>query len=156
MADPTHVNFSCDCGKQLRAGIEEAGNRVRCPECDRVLKVPIPSIETTDYDIRSIHHGSADTGPGFDLETRDAPIPIDERPTAGPVIHHGGPDAARSRQYKVLSRLDDWFAAAFHPNDLEEALNFYALQGWTLHTILSVRVGPDGKDELIAVLERQG
>jgi hypothetical protein len=37
------IDFTCDCGKSLQAREEHAGQRTRCPDCGRELRIPEPS-----------------------------------------------------------------------------------------------------------------
>src|SRR5437588_12493077 len=37
------IDFTCDCGKPLRAREEHAGQRTRCPDCGRELIIPTGS-----------------------------------------------------------------------------------------------------------------
>lgn len=63
----------------------------------------------------------------------------------------------RIKEYKVLTQKDKWFSGKFDPARLEEALNAYADQGWTVIAVTTASitgfVGAN-RDELIVVLER--
>lgn len=42
------INYTCECGKQLRFRPEHAGRKTKCPECDATLTVP--ETETDDLE----------------------------------------------------------------------------------------------------------
>src|SRR3954469_10726214 len=46
---PMSIQFSCKCGKALRADEKQAGKQVQCPSCGRGLTVPTPS--TADFKV---------------------------------------------------------------------------------------------------------
>lgn len=61
------------------------------------------------------------------------------------------------KEYKVLTQKDKWFSGKFDPQLLEQALNAYAKQGWTVTTAFSASVVAlfgAARDEAIVVLER--
>jgi hypothetical protein len=64
--------------------------------------------------------------------------------------------AAGRREYKVLTRKNLWFSGEFSPEGLQEALNTYAQQGWSLKSTMVLSIpGPEGsRDELIVIMER--
>jgi len=82
-----------------------------------------------------------------------APPTTSSSPSTG-----GAKDSAIStkREYKVLTRKNLWFTGDFNPDGLQEALNSFAQQGWTLKSTVVLGVpGPEGsRDELIVILER--
>lgn len=41
------------------------------------------------------------------------------------------------QQYKVLKQKGKWFSGKFDPQRLEEAINSYAKQGWSVKTAFS-------------------
>ena len=60
------------------------------------------------------------------------------------------------KEYKVLTQKDKWFSGKFDPSKLEQALNAYAQQGWTLVTCAAADIAGFGttRQEFVAVLER--
>src|SRR5206468_3474856 len=45
------ISVSCDCGKQLRVKDDLAGKKIRCPECQAVLRVgPAPAMPPPPID----------------------------------------------------------------------------------------------------------
>lgn len=150
------IHVICSCGKQLNAREDSAGKRIRCPFCDRVLQVPVPVMETSDFEVQPLPAGN---NVRINADVVDVPIPIPIPIIPNPVeavdVSNLTESAAKTRrQYKVLSRQDPWFAGNFHPDDLEEALNSYALQGWHLHSIFPVRPPNAETEEVVVVLER--
>ena len=64
---------------------------------------------------------------------------------------------ASKKQYKVLTQKDKWFSGKFDPAKLEEALNAYAEQGWTVTGIATAKIPglmASVREELIVILER--
>ena len=60
------------------------------------------------------------------------------------------------KQYKILSQKDKWFSGKFDPAKLEQAINGYAQQGWTVKAAFSADIpGVMGsREEAIVILER--
>ena len=49
-ADPEYVEFECDfCSEPVKIAIAEAGKRVPCPSCRRIIKVPEPKKDKKDW-----------------------------------------------------------------------------------------------------------
>lgn len=46
-----------------------------------------------------------------------------------------------THEYKVMTQRDRWFMGKFSPERLEEAVNFYAAEGWRVVGITSADVG---------------
>jgi hypothetical protein len=46
-----------------------------------------------------------------------------------------------AKQYKVLTQRDEWFRGKFDPERLEEAINYYARQGWEIVGVATTDVG---------------
>ncbi len=61
------------------------------------------------------------------------------------------------KQYLVLTQKDKWFSGKFDPQKLQEALNAYAQQGWTLCTCATADIPGFGstRQEFIAVMQRE-
>ncbi|MBX6315524.1 MAG: DUF4177 domain-containing protein [Isosphaeraceae bacterium] len=66
------------------------------------------------------------------------------------------PSAGGQRQYKVLTQKDKWFSGKFDPEKLEQAVNAYAGQGWTVRGITTASIPGFGgnREELIVLMER--
>ena len=153
MSSPSTISVACACGRSFQAPVGAAGKRARCPSCDKAVRVPIPSLETAEIDQSGSEVVPIPLGEPFPIEARIATA------SPGPAISPGTAGKATTlaglREYKVLSRLDEWFASGgFRPDELEMALNTYAAQGWRLHSILAVPAGEPKAEEVIAILER--
>ena len=61
------------------------------------------------------------------------------------------------KRYKVLSQKDKWFSGKFDPQKLEDALNAYSEQGWTLKAAATADIVSfgGGRQEFIAIMERE-
>jgi len=57
------------------------------------------------------------------------------------------------KEYKVMTQKDKWFSGKFDPIKLEDALNSYAQQGWTLVSCATADIS-ESRQEFVAVLER--
>ena len=44
------------------------------------------------------------------------------------------------KQYKILTQKDKWFSGKFDPQRLEEAINAYAQQGWSVKAAFSAEI----------------
>lgn len=61
------------------------------------------------------------------------------------------------KEYKILTQKDKWFSGKFDPQRLEEAINSYAQQGWSVKAAFSAEIpGFIGanREEAIIILER--
>ena len=143
MADGLLV-FECgECGQTLKAPPADAGRKVRCPTCGASSRVPIPTVETAsdvEVPLEQILRVGSRSRPA------DERIPLDDDPPRG--------DASPLREYKVVGGRALIAGEGPPAAELESGLNALAAQGWTLHTLASVRNGPNGEKELLAVFER--
>lgn len=155
------ILWNCHCGKQLQARDDAAGKRVKCPFCDKIQLAPVPTLETSDFDIQAIR-----TNARGEVLNQAAPPPsypgaiqLEDGATAtvsvAPLAQASDTHSHAPKQYKVLTRRDDWFSGDFHPDDLEQALNFYSGQGWCLRAAFVTRLAVESpQDEVIVILER--
>ncbi len=61
------------------------------------------------------------------------------------------------KQYKVLSQKDKWFSGKFDPAKLEDAINSYAQQGWSVKAAFTAEIPGllgGAREEAIIILER--
>lgn len=56
------------------------------------------------------------------------------------------------KQYKVLTQKGKWFSGKFDPQRLEEAINSYAKQGWSVKTAFSAVTL--SREDAVIILER--
>ncbi len=61
------------------------------------------------------------------------------------------------KEYKVLTQKDKWFTGKFDPAALEQALNSYAQQGWTVKAAFSASIPGFGgaREEALVIMERE-
>ena len=76
--------------------------------------------------------------------------------SGGPVAISEDGSADTRVEYKVLTQKDRFFGGKFDPVKLEEALNSYAHQGWTVTGIATADIPSfgGGRQELVVVLSR--
>ena len=61
------------------------------------------------------------------------------------------------KEYKVLTRKDDWLTEEVNPEALENILNEYASQGWRVVSAVTAQVFgllAGKRDEIVIILER--
>lgn len=177
------IDVACDCGKGFQVKDEHAGRRAKCPNCGTVVR--IPASHSSDSDDRSRILGDPARTPEANSETRlleeikalleaflsQASTSVQSTPAAMPSVESPEwlddlepssgqatpPALSRGRkQYKVLTQKDKWFSGKFDPQRLEEAVNSYASQGWSVKGIATASVPGFGgnRDELIVLMER--
>ena len=61
------------------------------------------------------------------------------------------------KKYKVLTQKDKWFSGKFDPQNLEDAINAYAEQGWTVVGCATADIPGFGgsRQEFVTILERE-
>jgi hypothetical protein len=157
------IVFQCTCGRPLRASDEYVGKKTKCPGCGQILIIPAEDPKTSaapaadDPFVVNLDSSATDSvrlNQADPSRSSGAVIKLDtgyENVTAS--------DIARtqdgSRQYHVLGQKDLGFTK-FNAAKLEEALNTYARQGWSLNTAQVMNIPGHGgnHDELIVILER--
>jgi len=161
------ISVRCRCGGEFAAKDEHAGRRARCPTCGDVLVIP-PND-------RSDAIGGGDADDGDWEEDRDSlrvmthvrDLLVD---CASALEQLSGRisqlveltrESVQStqvvpKQYKILTQKDKWFSGKFDPATLEQALNSYAEQGWTVSTTATATIPGFGgnREEIIVILER--
>lgn len=68
------------------------------------------------------------------------------------------PKLTNMKEYKVLSQKDKWFSGKFDPERLEEALNAYASQGWSVVTSSTAQFPgflSGVREEIVIIMERE-
>lgn len=169
------ITFRCTCGKQSDLPESALGKRVRCNFCGALsIVAPQAAEEHPELDwethIAESLLSTAEVpvvGPGATgvLEAEpvvEAPALFDEVPPAeaeeaveaeapAPVARVEG-----AKEYKVLTQRDKWFGGRFEPERFEEALNFFAGQGWVVRSMAAGSIGgfSGNREELVVLLER--
>ncbi len=164
------IVFTCSCGRLLRARPEFAGKRTKCPHCGSAVPIPdrmglddgmspsplptTPSATGDDWSLAPIRLDDAATGPTPRIELSGSTDIM--AVAAPPPPTDVAPAGQADRLYKVLTHKDLGFAAKFDPARLEETLNRYSSQGWTVKSTVVMNLpshaGPH--DELVVILER--
>jgi len=77
--------------------------------------------------------------------------------TQGKFIESPSTHPAGTKEYKLMTQRDKWFEGKFELPRMEEAINYYAKQGWTVRSLTSTQVtgfsgGP--REELVVLFER--
>lgn len=150
------IDMTCGCGRTMRAKDEHAGRRARCQGCGQILTVPVPRAAVDD-DKPII----ADEDDAVD-SSREAELLMALREIRGLLTSiaesAGASKEGRSaRQYKVLTQKDKWFSGKFDPERLEQAINAYAGQGWSVCGVTTASfpgLMGGARDEMIVLLER--
>jgi hypothetical protein len=165
------IEFACNlCGKSLKAKDEAAGKRTRCPYCQGVVTVPqlaaVGATATTEG--AGAGKPAAEGNDGADeiaVATGKSSFKIVpfssttfEAVSKLPPVAEATPstEPGRTKQYKVLTPKDMGFIAKFDAAKLEETINAWAKQGWTLHTaVVQTHVSHTGTHhDLLVFLER--
>ena len=133
----THIQFKCPhCNQSMDAPFEMLGQLIECPACSQTVEVQ-----------------KMPTRPPLAPPALPRVVPKLKMPL--PPKSPGKP--ARGKEYKVLTPKDKWFAGEFSPEKLEQALNFYAAQGWRVVSVATacMPTAPGGaREELIVVMGR--
>ena len=165
------------CGETGKIPPSLIGARIKCKKCSTSfvvspseIKIPAPEAASgpTPVVARRSRHGievegldesawasvtvdSAEPGPRDHQQTAE-PLPDDAE--AAFAAH---PEGHALKQYKILTPKDKYFANKFSLELLEEALNHFARQGWTVRGMATPHVaGFSGGDreQFVILLER--
>lgn len=152
------IAVTCQCGRSFKAKDEHAGLRAKCPSCGVVLD--IPKEDHASSPPSSNGHEAADVMSESQMANTleeikallAAMTQLLQAREAAPTVA----SAAGQHQYKVLTQKDKWFSGKFDPEKLEQAVNAYAGQGWSVKGITTASIPGFGgnRDELIVLLER--
>jgi DNA-directed RNA polymerase subunit M/transcription elongation factor TFIIS len=64
------IKVSCACGKKLSVKDEHAGKRLKCPACQKPLRIPRPKVEEESLD----DEWDSDDEDDYDDEQAEAPV----------------------------------------------------------------------------------
>ncbi len=177
------ISFQCQCGRLLRASLETAGKKTRCPGCNQVLTIPGASLVGASVATSSATTGAGASSPSSVIEADPftlnldwstveaqhppAPPAASDRPESGlikidsvatdsPLLAEVPRTHDGSRQYRVITQKDQGFSGKFNATKLEDMLNAQARHGWTLKSAVTMNIPSHGghHDELIVILER--
>src|SRR5260370_3291657 len=94
------ITFRCSCGKQLQVQEERAGSKVKCPECEEILRVP----EAGGIQEKS---GPASPPPKTRPKPMDDDDGIEDRPRRRPARTEDDEDDDRPRRRSGRYEDDD-------------------------------------------------
>lgn len=98
----------------------------------------------------TVFEGLKGLGKGKGMRTPPTLSPMDSQSNSGAA-------SSKIKEYKVLSQKDKWFSQKFDPENLAQALNSYAQQGWRVIAV-STATFPGmfsrNREEIIVILER--
>jgi Domain of unknown function (DUF4177) len=160
------------CGEKGKIPPSLVGARIKCKKCATSFLVSAPAnkaptaSEPVATPVVVRRSGQEIEVDGLD-ESAWATVPVD---SVEPDHHHAEPhheeaigaftaqpEAHTTKQYKVLTPKDKYFANKFSIELLEDALNHFARQGWTVRGMATPHVaGFSGGDreQFVIVLER--
>jgi hypothetical protein len=155
------------CGEKGNVPDHLIGKKIRCQKCgtsflvgaQAVAPVISQALTPTDQSIEVEGLGASAwaasaVAVGSEIAEPGPPAPVSAF-TAAPTEPE--PGAGQHRQYKVLTTKDRWFEGKFDLPRLEEALNYYASQGWVVRAMANPHVtgfsgGP--REEIVILMER--
>ena len=154
------IAVKCQCGRSFKAKDEHAGLRANCPNCGVVLDIPKGTHASSPssyngYEAADVMSESQMANTLEEIKALLADMTqlllLQAKEAAPTTASAGG-----QRQYKVLTQKDKWFSGKFDPERLEQAVNAYAGQGWTVKGITTASIPGFGgnRDELIVLMER--
>jgi Domain of unknown function (DUF4177) len=162
------------CGERGKIGSSFIGSRLKCKKCGSSFLVSAPVAKPTAGIAPAVPVGAIATPGGIEVEGLDASswslstevgVALKAEATAEPdhtaesgsafIPTETSPSSAR--EYKVLTSRDKFFEGKFDLPRLEEALNHYGRQGWTVKTMSTPHLkGFSGafEETIVILLER--
>lgn len=150
------------CGEKGNLPDHLIGKRIRCHKCGKGFNAGSTTVEPAKPALAA--DGTIDVD-GLDASTwaasavaeADAPTHPDPLPAFVALPPSGEIPVVAGKQYKVLTQKDRWFEGKFELAKLEDALNHYARQGWSVRAMSTPLVtgfsgGP--REEIVILLER--
>jgi hypothetical protein len=171
------LQISCpSCGERGKIPANMIGARIKCKKCGNAFQVADPSkapaavavpagappqaqpssfegiaVEGLDQSAWSLAPESSHAMPHAGAAAAEpSPAATAESPPAA------GPDGP-TREYKLLTSRDKFFAGQFDLSRLEEAINHYARQGWVARSMCLPHIKNfQGamQEEIVVLLER--
>ncbi len=160
------------CGERGKIGASLVGARIKCKQCGVSFQVSPPPAKATAGLTTDFASPPATTYDGIEVEGLDASawtlstevgVALKAVATAEPDAQAGPAPAVVStrptegREYKVLTSRDKYFDGKFDLSRLEEALNHFGRQGWTVKSMATPHVkGFIGalEETIVVLLER--
>jgi hypothetical protein len=165
------------CGERGKIPPTLVGSRIKCKKCGNSFTVAPPpakaaataeaGAERAAAMVATSHEGIAVEGLDADAwstaSEQSGLVPIEPRADHAPAEGSEGPskfvahEATGFKEYKVLSSRDKIFEGKFDLERLEQALNYYAREGWVVKAMATphIKAFTEGmKEEIVVLLER--
>jgi len=162
------------CGEKGKITPNLIGARIKCKKCGNTFLVSPPAAKAVAAAASATPAAAAQTHEGIQVEGLDAStwslstetgvtLQAEARPDPGPGQHDSSAHVEGSsapmdvRQYKLLTSKDKYFDNMFDMTRLEEALNHFAKQGWTVKAMTLPHIKGYGgvtEETVVVLLER--
>ncbi len=162
------------CGEKGKITPDLIGARIKCKKCGNTFLISPPAAKRVAAAAAASSSAAAHTPEGIQVEGLDAStwslstetgstLQAEARPDPGPGQHDSsahveGSSAPRAvPQYKLLTSKDKYFDGKFDLTRLEEALNHFAKQGWTVKSMTLPHIKGYGgvtEETVVVLLER--
>jgi hypothetical protein len=164
------------CGEKGKITPNLIGARIKCKKCGNhfLVSPPVAKPVAAAAAASATSSEAAHTPEGIQVEGLDASawslstepgvtLQAEARPDHGPGHHDSAAHVEESsapmqaRQYKLLTSKDKYFDGKFDLTRLEEALNHFAKQGWTVKSMTLPHIKGYGgvtEETVVVLLER--
>ena len=164
------------CGEKGPIARHLIGMRIKCKKCGTSFLVsePAPKVAVVVAQTAATPDASGHTIEVAGLDdsswSATAVVPVEHHPDHPHEPHHDETSSsftashpeehglvAACKLYKLLTQKDKYFAGKFELSRLEDALNHYAHEGWSVRSMVTPLVtgfsgGP--REEIVVLLER--
>ena len=163
------------CGEKGKIAPELIGARIKCKKCGNTFLVSPPAAKAVAAAAASAPSAAAvhtpegiqvegldastwslSTETGVTLQAEARPDPVPGQPASSAQVDE--PSAPREvRQYKLLTSKDKYFDGRFDLTRLEEAMNHFAKQGWTVKAMTLPHIKGYGgvtEETVVVLLEK--
>jgi hypothetical protein len=162
------------CGERGKIGSSFIGSRLKCKKCGSSFLVAAPAAKQTAGITPAVPTGAIGTPGGIEVEGLDASswslstevggalkaeatAEPDQTAESGSAFIPTETSPGSPREYKLLTSRDKFFEGKFDLPRLEEALNHYGRQGWTVKAMSTPHLkGFSGalEETIVVLLER--
>jgi uncharacterized protein (DUF983 family) len=162
------------CGERGKIGASFIGSRLKCKKCGLSFLVSAPAAKQTAGPVVAVPTSEVVTAGGIEVEGLDASswslstevgaalkaeatVEPDQPAEPGSAFIPTEPSHGSRREYKLLTSRDKFFEGKFDLPRLEEALNHFGKQGWTVKTMSTPHLkGFSGalEETIVVLLER--
>ncbi len=155
------------CGERGKIGTNLFGSRIKCKKCGASFQVLAPAAKPAPAGVavaRALNPSGIEVE-GLDASAWSLSTEVGEElhaqavadPVANPAAIATADSTTAAYEYKLLTPRDKFFDGRFDLVRLEEALNYYGRQGWSVKAMSTPHVkGFSGALEefIVVVLER--